>query len=511
MTHEVVIDELTTPDVAVDAFVKGLPVIDSSLAREEVLRAGLRGKRFEVIEVSLVNMEGVVVDQKRVDKLGETLFGWNSSPVVYGQLDPIQSAVFLIDGRVVYEPTNGYHRIAAFQKDGSYTIEAMSLYGLTWSEVLELRVLNQTVETVRFARVPHMMIAAWELTDFHKEDGITLLQAFSLVVAGTSGVRLQLTPEKTKAIKEWVKRTATVWRGKVGSIYQDLMIIEHADLRLVQEVRSRGGGHGEGDGAWNRARLAETVSVLPDDPRAQKIVYEAVLRKDLTAPETGAFAKAVAYFRDDPLMLDTIKSSPDIISAVVTFLPESPHLWGKIFLSAQISELKRHEIEILCQLVNGMADDPGLFEPILADPKNYLDVKSTRILSGDNKCKGALDSRMEGVTEGDETYNKERSAQSYEDEIALLKTLLQRALEKNNSRGRKPLFWKNSPHIDAGERKIFEQIFLEKLSMKEVARQLGVTEGRVLRMLQGAVARHAGGIKDELMRWLDKQLFPPEL
>jgi hypothetical protein len=169
--------------------------------------------------------------------------------------------------------------------------------------------------------------------------------------------------------------------------------------------------------------------------------------------------------------------------------------------------LKRHEIEVICQLLGGMSDDNALVESVLLDPKNHLDVKPAVVLSN-NKHKGALDAPIEGEGGGDDRYNKERTPASYEAEIELLRELLDRAREsKRGAKGKKPEFWKESPYISEDERTIFRKLCTEKIKLAELAQIMGVTERRLYRMMEAAIARHTEGIQENLLRWLDNKFL----
>src|SRR3990167_5163975 len=161
------------------------------------------------------------------------------------------------------------------------------------------------------------MQRSFEETIWFKEKGLTLLQAFSLCAPGVSGVRLELTQEEIAQLRGWADQKAAAWGKRSTSILQDLVMITKADPDLVRQVRiGKGGGHGEGKGMINPARLKAIVNNL-SDKNLQLKVGEAVVWADLDARNTDLLAQAIAAFQDESETVEIICSQVDIVTKIL--------------------------------------------------------------------------------------------------------------------------------------------------------------------------------------------------
>ena len=145
------------PTYQPDQIVTSLPIILSELPPLEILGWRLRGKRYETIPVGLINMTVKIVDQTHVNDLATSIFGSSENKPGMGQIAPIITAAFIGNegpDNIIYEPTDGFHRIETFIQRKSPYIEAIVLYGISQEEMYDLRILAaNSFRATSFARI----------------------------------------------------------------------------------------------------------------------------------------------------------------------------------------------------------------------------------------------------------------------------------------------------------------------------------------------------------------------
>lgn len=499
-------NEIYVPGVT--QFEQTLPFITSEKDPLEILRSQERGKRYEHILISSIEMDVTIVDDGHVVDLGDNIFGTSDTPGM-GQISPINVGVFL-EGNIVYRPTDGFHRTEAFISKGMSGIDAIVMYGISMEELYDLRILAaNSVKSTKYARIAEWMQKSFQETKWHVEKDLSLLQAFSLEVQDTKGIRLQLTPEEAEELKYWVRLKAQCWGKKASSIYQDLVVIDRADPDLVRQVRVGGGGNRVArDKRINPQRLKQIVTELPNDYDMQQIAANIVKEKDLVTSETSFVSKALAQFKEEKEMFEIIEQNTELVIAIVGTMPEVPQLWKETLLTSIQAELDREETELLGAILAEAEEDEDLIEAVLTNPRGNVEIRGQKSKKriNDKKQKGASSIPI-GSTGDDDTYAKKRRAQDYEDEIDFLRDALKATQKGKEVSRQRNDWWENYPDLSMQERDAFELIFDLKAGVKNASKELGITENQLVKLIKSGVSKYLVGITEELEAWLDLELF----
>jgi|GEM_PF-3896029 len=257
------------------------------LSPKEILKLGLEGKRHEMIDVDNVIIDESLVDESHKKELVKSMSGKR------GQISPITVRARLNDnGIVVYDIIDGFHRGAGFKDAGIDKVDAVVLYGCSDEEMYDLRVLAaNSVKSVKFARISTWMQGSYKRSEWC-EKGFSLSQILALAVQNSSGVKLKLSKEEASRAKNWAKEKTQKWGKTLGSILQDVYIIENADPALISRVRTTGGGS-RGRGVLSPARLRSIVNVFPKDYQTQNFLAGLVINKNLNAEEIFEIANLI--------------------------------------------------------------------------------------------------------------------------------------------------------------------------------------------------------------------------
>ncbi|OGM08734.1 hypothetical protein A2W13_00865 [Candidatus Woesebacteria bacterium RBG_16_36_11] len=507
--------------------VKRLNVLPSDYNPHEIFKKGLRGKRWEYISTDKILMDIVINDARHVQDLSNSIFGEGNTGGL-GQISPTNVAAFVDENEnAYYMVTDGFHRTDAFIQKSEPFIDSIVLYGLSLEEVYDLRVLAaNSVKSTGFARVIEFMQKSFEQTNWYKVKGLTLLQAFSLCNQNTSGIRLQLEPHDSKDLKNWGIEKAHFWGRTPGSIFQMLMIASKADPELVRKVRVGTGGGREGSGAWNPARLKAVTDIIPNKYQLQQLVYQAVIQFDLVSEETQKLAQVVAYFdkAEEPDIIELVCSNAQVVISIADTLT-NPESIKNTLLIGMYHNLASVEIIQLAEVIKIAGEDDELKDQIYQDPKRFmgqlvLNEKLMDSFEKNNKAElkqrkniGALDKNIfDDSIDSDKTsgYSISHTTIDLENQIECLEQALNQAQEKNGGsswRRRKRSWWKTIPGLSIEERKTFEQIFIKKIKIADVAKLLNMTENRVARMVFSGVNRYFVAEKDQLLELVYKDLF----
>lgn len=501
-----------------------LRILDPQLTSQEILDLELRGKRWEIISLAQINMSVKIVDQSHVEDLGDSIFGKNNKGAL-GQISPIITAAFPnfdSNGSINYEITDGFHRTETFIQRGSPTIEAIVLYGISEEEMYDLRILAaNSVKSTSFARIAEWMCRSFEQTKWFKEKGLTLLQAFSLCVQDTSGVRLQLEPEETVELKAWVESKASVWGKKIPSIWNDLVIISKADPELVRLVRvGKGGGHGEGKGVINPARLRAIVNNLPVDSGLQRTVAEAVIWGDLDAQKTDLLAQAVAAFQDEPDTVQVICSQPQTVATMLDIIPESPtkhQLAKELILVSGYHDLNPDETVALTQAVVDLDDnDSEAKDRLYEDPRSTIRSQPslpTLTEIPDPVSPNSLFNKpieQHGDTEAG-GYIKQPSTAELEQQIEALQSALADAARRKGGGlpwlSAKRKWWVTIPDLTLNERRALEYVIRHKKTIKQAARLMNKTPNQLVILIKSGLRKGLLHIQESFEEWYDNTIL----
>ena len=267
----------------------------------ECLKTGEKVSRTEWIPVSDVIVEATPIDEAHALDLGRAMTGeWGQTQ------DTLHRAV---EGSgefgVTYETLDGFHRVAGLKMITGEIVslleplphEVMSravsiwkqtplrstvLYGCSEEEKYDQRILAaNSVKSVRFARLAFWMKGAWRETPW--KDVITVTQAFGIATNDSSGSKLGLEACDSEAVKDWVRRKASVWLMEPGNIYFQLRTLDMADPYLVLKVRT--GSFIKGGLALTPPQFNKIVEGFPQNFQAQRAIAEFSNRFGLSTPQ----------------------------------------------------------------------------------------------------------------------------------------------------------------------------------------------------------------------------------
>ncbi len=252
------------------------------------------GKETGQIEIYAVPMElinnlDVPVDEGHVEDIASSMKSESQiKGAGTGQLSPI-----LLGGNAgwnQFEIIDGFHREAALRKIGADVIYATIRPDCTRETVIDLRITTaQTHKTVEFARIVEWAEEAWSLTPW--ADKIAAKQAFWLGMSGSSGKRMNLSPEVLDEIATWIKIKTEAWRTTAGRVFNNLSTARLADPTLIKKARERKGGSKLE--AITPQHLQTLVRVLPNNFHIQKVVADYAVTNKLTAERTRYAALTV--------------------------------------------------------------------------------------------------------------------------------------------------------------------------------------------------------------------------
>lgn len=485
-----------------------IPDVDGPYTPLQLVSAEVRGKNNFRIPVNDICLDVVIVDKHHAKLVGNNIYGGDGE-IGIGQINPIQVAAFPLDGEVVHLITDGFHRTYEAWHRGRENINAVVMYGLSLREVYNLRILAANWDGTHYARVAEWLKDAFDLTKWSRF-GVNLTQAFSLVVQGNPGTRLDLETEELDRLKQWVVGISRACRSTPSTILQQLYVVSKADPALVREVRTGGGGgHGDGAGVFNPGRLGAIVKHAPDDHQVQRQVYELVIEKDLKVPETAGVTQAMSAFGKDPAIVEIIKESPRLASLVVEYVSDK-NLARQILQVSFNSGLTLEEAEMLCAVVLEARGDDDIVKAILENPVSYIEVRGleAKAISEAKKQKRTYVSH----DHSDAGYITVRSSKDYEEELDFLRNALKVA-QRTSGIASQEDWWRNHPDLSMAERRILELMIDGGLSVKETAKTLsgefqrGITENQIIKMVRSACMRYLLSQQEDIENWLDKNIF----
>lgn len=228
-------------------------------------------QRQETVFMASIDAEVVLVDRDHALDLAHAIQGPR------GQIQPVLLRARILGDQVVYDPLDGYHRIKGTEllraEQGldwkGFPVWAVVLYNCSDEEMFDQRILAaNSVKAVKFPRLAVWMKGAWQTSPW--ADKLTMSQAFSLAAQDSSGKKLGVTPEEAEAIKQWAREKAKKWLTPIGTLTQQLQIIEVADPDLVKRVRT--GAFTAGGLSLTPSQLNVIVTAFPNHYEAQQTI-----------------------------------------------------------------------------------------------------------------------------------------------------------------------------------------------------------------------------------------------
>lgn len=419
-----------------------IPLEAAELTEEELANAsplelcllGKFVKRPEEIPIVNIAQEESIVDPTHVQELADSMQG------VSGQINRVIVGTQLEDGEVKYYIIDGFHRTEAKRMTSS-TVEAEVLYGLSMEDIFNHRVLAvNSVRAVKFARLARWMQQSFNHSEWSKA-GLSLSQAFGLTLQNSSGKRLGISPKEAIELKEWVREKASSWQGTIGTFYQIIRAVENSFPKIVEQVRTGGGGHGKGQGVLNPTRFMVMVEYLPNDFKQQCFMLRLIKEHDLKKKEVELVARAVAT-QPDPMALEMLSIDPlNVAEELLSELEEKP---------------------------------PG--------KEAQQTLKPGRMLTA------------EGVNAYDRRLTKEEMLC----EISQLKQALENAQTALSAGGEnKDLFWYQHSELSSREREAMKLLIENGLLPEEIASKLEITENQVFGLAISATTKACIRFRDQ--------------
>ena len=231
----------------------------NALSSKDILHAGIETERLEVIPLNRIITESALIDEAHAAELGISM------KQKRGQITPIavRARIDEEDGEVTYDIIDGFHRTAGKKINGDSNINATVIYGCADEEMYDLRILAvSSVRSVQFARVAEWITNSFATTPW-AEKGLSVSQAFHTALKDSKRSNTaNMTPKEMIELKDWAKGKCNRWGKTLGSIYQDLRVVDNADPGHVKEVRFATGGTSR-EVKITQAKLALVVNAFP--------------------------------------------------------------------------------------------------------------------------------------------------------------------------------------------------------------------------------------------------------
>lgn len=241
------------------------------LGPHDLLKNDIETKRKEVIPVENILTEESLIDHSHAKYLGESMKGKRH------QTDNIVVRARILDGEIVYDVIDGFHRVEGKRITGEKDIKAKVLYGCSDEKMFDLRVLSaSSVKSIQFARIAHWITETYELTPWASK-GLSVTQAFTIAHIDSKNTGLgnnQISKEDVEELKKWARDKCETWKRPLGSVRIELQLVAISDPNLVNEVRPIAGGH-EAEKTITQIKLATVVRAFPGE--ANFVIQRAIL------------------------------------------------------------------------------------------------------------------------------------------------------------------------------------------------------------------------------------------
>ncbi|HCM37286.1 MAG: hypothetical protein UV61_C0027G0003 [Candidatus Gottesmanbacteria bacterium GW2011_GWB1_43_11] len=279
----------------------------ANLSPQELLRLEIKTERVEQIALNQIVVDAGITDDQHVTALAESMSGPR------GQLSSLIVRARTVDqDSINYDVIDGFHRAKALLQLGKSTCVGKVVYGCSDEELFDLRVLAaNSVRSVSFSRIATWMQSSFRQTPWYVR-GLSLVQICTLQMTGGKGSRLGLTPEEAKQAQEWIEEKVRRWSRPVSAIFNIARAYEAADPNLIYQVRVGGGGSHGKHGELSPARFSAIVVPLAGEFDLQRRLVEVVLKHNFVAKDAEILAKAVAFVKEIPRLVDEIIANPDI-------------------------------------------------------------------------------------------------------------------------------------------------------------------------------------------------------
>ncbi len=263
----------------------------------EVIKAREVFVRQEMIPLGGIALGGMIIDENHASELGDLMVGkWGQTQAIAVRCRVGGNTI----NDVHYDILDGFHRVAGLLARDGKEIKAEVYYNCNDEEMYDQRIVAaNSVKSVKFARMAFWMNGAWAQTPWRKQ--LSVAQAFGLTNSSSSGKILGINEEEVEKIKQWCTTKAKRWLSEVGTIYQDLRLVEEANKDLLMRVRS--GSFVSGGLALTRSQFEVIVKAFPKsnsssrNEQIQARIAELANSQSLSTPQLESF---VAELKQQP-------------------------------------------------------------------------------------------------------------------------------------------------------------------------------------------------------------------
>src|SRR3989344_516019 len=458
----------------------------------ELIRSGIETERLERIPLDRVLTEHALIDDFHADELGASMRQKR------GQITPIAVRVSEVEGLIVYDVIDGFHRVEGKRRTGDTDINATVIYGCSDEEMYDLRILAaSSVRSVQFPRIAQWIFSSYEITPF-AEKGLTVAQAFSLVVNDSQRSNIvKLSKDEIAELKDWARKKCERWGKSVTAVYGILRVVSNADPDLVKQVRTSGGGKDHA-GRITPARLTAVVDSFPGNVNhmAQRAILRVVVEKRLSAEETSYLAerlKGLINSRMDEELVYSIASGVTIERKVFSVRTHMQEDAGDEGYAVDWDEIEPDE-EDLAAIEDGR--DEEFDEEEIQVGKSVAPQDTPRAPAGNARY--FPQRRYERDVGARSTTGAFARGEAHDPEQLQRQVIdLQEALERahkalqEGGNGHIETWWRTAPYLSPIERTCVEEILYRNTDVDVVAERLKVTENYALLLIRSAFAKRS--------------------
>lgn len=403
-----------------------------------------------------------------------------------GQITPIGVRAREDNGRVLYDPFDGYHRGAGKKRRGEKDIRATVVYGCSDEELFDLRILAaSSVRSVQYPRMAEWITRSFATTVW-ADKGLSVAQAFSTVINDRETSRT-LNEHELDQLKIWVREKCAKWGRSIYTTYHILETVASADPELVRQVRISSGGK-DRTGKITPTRLQAVVNRFPgeDFHPAQRAILGQVVAQRLTAEETtilvhslsglihpGMTELVVTQIMED---LEIFKASPSGILGQTLVFEEADDLGFEFDGEPTVDDLANLDQELTSN-GRGLAVSP-------LSSKKFGVSKLTKSDKAFANMFGA------GPEKGRRNLTMNRSLDDVHVLVARVLDLEAALLAANSNNGNHDgKWWETAVYLTPEERKVALGLLSHGYDLSSVAQDIGEPVNRAIALFQSAFAK----------------------
>lgn len=247
-----------------------------------------------LVPIELIDQSDVPVDMDHANDLAANMKKQMGADNPTGQDTPI--GISHIPGENIFHITDGFHRTRGKEIDGQEYILCRIKTNATWEEIIDSRIVSATShQPTKIPRLVAWINQSWGMTKWGTgKDGISAKTAFALAERDSSGIKLGLSSDEAKEIKELVKSKAEKWDLEIETVLTHLNTAEKIDPELLNSSRKRSGKK-EID-AIAPGHLKILGQEIPGDREKQNAVADFAISNNLNGAKIRVVAREVAKY-----------------------------------------------------------------------------------------------------------------------------------------------------------------------------------------------------------------------